>query len=400
MKRVLSHVYRVRRLAVFFIFAVCIFLLIGHSSLLVTSEAVQAGWRIEIEQGQKARLNVSIDNICKEPHLYGIKNKFTYLSMVDPIEAVLVGPDSTELVGFDVDATGLEIGLYRDSVSVDCLDCNKVPECQNDHNKLLVEISVVKSKVPTELLSTGSPRTQTRGSVLNRSALTSVPCCTPPPSGMVSWWPMDGSVVDITDGNNPTPASMGGVNFAGGMVDNGVTFAPFGFIEIKQSDNLSNQRFTLDAWVRPDGPGPNDDDEFGSDIIVKSFKAGDQSAGLLYNARTGRFLFIFGNIHTERILSTHQFSVGSFYHVAGTYDGAAFRLYVNGQLEGQKTSGKTIKYSAIPWAIGSSAAFARLNGFPRTWNGVIDEVEVFNRALCASEIQTIYIAASAGKCKP
>ena len=41
-----------------------------------------------------------------------------------------------------------------------------------------------------------------------------------------------------------------------------------------------------------------------------------------------------------------------------------------------------------------------INGqFIGFWNGLIDEVEVFNRALSDSEIQAIYSAGSAGKCK-
>ena len=41
-----------------------------------------------------------------------------------------------------------------------------------------------------------------------------------------------------------------------------------------------------------------------------------------------------------------------------------------------------------------------INGqFTGFWNGLIDEVEVFNRALSDSEIQAIYSAGSAGKAK-
>ncbi|WP_322800655.1 LamG-like jellyroll fold domain-containing protein, partial [Thermoflexus sp.] len=41
----------------------------------------------------------------------------------------------------------------------------------------------------------------------------------------------------------------------------------------------------------------------------------------------------------------------------------------------------------------------RAVGYPRTFNGVIDEVEIFNRALTQGEIQSIYNAGPAGKCK-
>src|SRR5262249_28824395 len=79
------------------------------------------------------------------------------------------------------------------------------------------------------------------------------------------------------------------------------------------------------------------------------------------------------------------------YHVAVTYDGTTFKLYVNGNLEGSRALVKTITYdSTIPWTIGSTAAPIRSQGFPRTWNGVIDEVNFNSRAMSASEIQTIF----------
>jgi len=85
--------------------------------------------------------------------------------------------------------------------------------------------------------------------------------------------------------------------------------------------------------------------------------------------------------------------------VTGTYDGGTFKLYVNGVLEAQQTETTTIGYTGNTWTIGSSPANIRNQGFPRTWNGVIDEVQVFSRALGASEIQGIINAGSGGECK-
>src|SRR5262249_1808921 len=97
--------------------------------------------------------------------------------------------------------------------------------------------------------------------------------------------------------------------------------------------------------------------------------------------------------------SQDSFTPGQFYHVAGTYDGATFRLFVNGALQGQLPLVKTITYTSLGWSIGSSVEPFRSEGFPRTWNGVIDEVQIFSRALSASEIQSIVNAGGFGECK-
>ena len=69
------------------------------------------------------------------------------------------------------------------------------------------------------------------------------------------------------------------------------------------------------------------------------------------------------------------------------------RIYVNGQLE--NTNGINHRnQSGQPFTIGADPVFG-----PRFFNGLIDEAQVFDRALTASEIQAIFNAGIAGKCK-
>jgi hypothetical protein len=112
-----------------------------------------------------------------------------------------------------------------------------------------------------------------------------------------------------------------------------------------------------------------------------------------------RFLFIFGDVDSELIVSNDTFPPGAFYFVAGTYDGTTFRLYVNGVLEGTFTEAKTIPYSSETWEIGSTGPISRSEGYPRTFNGIIDEVEAFKGAISQATIQAIYEKGGIGKCK-
>jgi uncharacterized protein (TIGR03437 family) len=114
---------------------------------------------------------------------------------------------------------------------------------------------------------------------------------------------------------------------------------------------------------------------------------------------TSKFTFVFGNIDSEMFESTDTFPVGSFYFIAATYDGTTFRLYVNGVADGSFMETKTIGYSSNPWSIGSSGQIGISVGYPRTLNGIIDEVQAFDRALTQTEVQSNYNAGSAGECK-
>jgi uncharacterized protein (TIGR03437 family) len=213
----------------------------------------------------------------------------------------------------------------------------------------------------------------------------------------VSWWPGDSNENDIVGGNNPS--TVNAVTLVPGEVLDGFTFGKAGYIYIPPSANLANQQFTWSAWVRPDGPGPNND-QYGSIIIEQNIDNSHASVALSWSSMDNRFVFIFGSQATELIVSTDTFVTGTFYLVTGTYDGAAFQLFVNGVIEGSFSEAKTVSYSSKQWVIGATDPNISSQGYPRTWNGVIDEVQAFSRALSQSEIQSIYNAASAGECKP
>src|SRR5262249_47987828 len=91
---------------------------------------------------------------------------------------------------------------------------------------------------------------------------------------------------------------------------------------------------------------------------------------------------------------------GDWHHVAGVYDGFSMNLYVDGQLRAETPQVGNIPpmRSTSFLAIGSEDG--RTNEpfviGTRYFKGLIDEVEVYNRALSASEIQAIFNAGGAG----
>jgi uncharacterized protein (TIGR03437 family) len=222
--------------------------------------------------------------------------------------------------------------------------------------------------------------------------------CLAPPSGLVGWWPGDTNENDIVGGNNASVVSL--VTLVPAEVKDGFQFASRGYVTIPESPILENQRFTWVAWVRPDGPSAisSNNDRNGSVIVNQVYLLAENVfTQLSWSSSSGQFVFVFGDDSTEFILSQHSFAPGVFYSVAGTYDGSTFRLFVNGVLEGSLSDAKTILYSSLGWQFGGNASFAV--NFPRTWNGVIDEVQAFNRALSADQLLSIFNAGSAGECK-
>lgn len=214
-------------------------------------------------------------------------------------------------------------------------------------------------------------------------------------NSLVAYWPENGNSNDAVGGHNPSATNA--VSFVNGKIGQGLVLGAGGFIDIPDNANLENQQFSLSVWVRPDGPGPNaNTDEFGDCIVQKGLlpPAGNFNASesLCWSAVNQRFRFTIGNYGTNAIASTHTFAPGQFYHVTGTYDGSQLKLYVNGTLEAQKALTLTIPYDiTVPWTIGSTYSYLRGLGFARTFNGIIDEVKLYNYALTVDEIYNNYL---------
>jgi hypothetical protein len=77
-----------------------------------------------------------------------------------------------------------------------------------------------------------------------------------------------------------------------------------------------------------------------------------------------------------------------------THDGLKLRLYVNGVLEGTLDAVGDVVPTQNPVGIGGNMVAAVF--FP----GIIDEAQIFSRALTDAEILAIYQAGADGQCKP
>jgi hypothetical protein len=138
---------------------------------------------------------------------------------------------------------------------------------------------------------------------------------------------------------------------------------------------------TIEAWVRAAANPPDD-----GQIVAKSDGTGWQ---FKTSPDTGVHTFGLGVSDsgglTQRYSTTAR-SLSTWYHVAGVYDATAGTLstYVNGVLDNGILNG------AIPAAQFNQAVNVnigrRTGGF--YFNGLIDEVRIYNRALSSAEIQT------------
>ncbi|RLF41460.1 MAG: hypothetical protein DRN12_03245, partial [Thermoplasmata archaeon] len=217
-------------------------------------------------------------------------------------------------------------------------------------------------------------------------------------NGLVALWHLDGyaeqtTALDSAGSNNGT---LNGFDFWD--LNSGWVEGKFGralrfdgnddYVSVPDSQSLDiNKESTIEAWIKPLGESAD-----WAKIIVKPDDSGYYSYGLSLNdASVGneRISFIVGNGTTYggTAYSDTIISPGKWYHVVGIFDNGTTYLYINGTLEKtNEESFSALSVSNADLEIGSQHANSQ--GF----NGIIDEVAIYNRALSEREIKDHYEA--------
>lgn len=225
------------------------------------------------------------------------------------------------------------------------------------------------------------------------------PCLTPP-RGLVGWWQGEGNYNDLVSGNNGTP--LNGPTFISGQV--GQAFKLDGTddaIQIADATSLKPANISVSAWVKFDSLNSVTSDAGLQYILFKRGNGPFEAFSLFKLRGTGpddRIHFLVGSNPTVNLraaaVSTTVITTGQFYHLVGTYDGHDIKLYVNGVLERTQPANFDIGYiNGKPLVIGGSGE--PFNGRVR---GLVDEVQIYNRVLSATEAQSIYETGTSGLC--
>jgi N-acetylneuraminic acid mutarotase len=206
-------------------------------------------------------------------------------------------------------------------------------------------------------------------------------------AGLVSWWAGNGSAGDQVGTNDGV--LLHGASIAPGLVS--MAFDLDGiddYVLIPDAPTLSPSALTLDAWIYPHSLPTGD--------VMAVVNKGDYSyrlqlegrpsfpAGVTWALYCGGWIDVFSGI---------QPPLDSWTHIAGTYDGAAATVYVNGSLV-NTVAVSCLSTSTQDLAIGVNLDFPTRPHF----NGLVDEVHLYGRALTGSEVTAIYQSGVHGVC--
>jgi len=141
---------------------------------------------------------------------------------------------------------------------------------------------------------------------------------------------------------------------------------------------------TVVAWVKRTGALANFSGIFSSRKLSNNkgyMLVGDSSNYINF--------YLYGDSGWIYAKTNNPISLNISYQIIGTWDGSTVRIYVNGIL--QTTTGITANIS-YPTTFSQNHLIGQYGGSPddKYWPGIIDEVQIYNRALSAQEIAWLY----------
>lgn len=211
-----------------------------------------------------------------------------------------------------------------------------------------------------------------------------------PLDGLVAYYPFTGNAQDQSGGSNDgilhnvIPASD---RF--GNMDSAYRFDANSYIEIpyNQSFDFGTGDFTLSAWIKTSGDGW---------IITRGYEDKDGERGYLLNIIGGSLGFYNLSIGGPGGIgvSIPVLKDNAWHHIAAVRDEYKLKLYFDGELAGSSNYGAYgIDYSSShPLYIGAIVYYSGDTAASKntTFDGMIDDVSIYNRALTDAEIEELY----------
>lgn len=225
--------------------------------------------------------------------------------------------------------------------------------------------------------------------------------------GLVAHWKFDettGSTADDASGNGHTATLLKQVTWKPGLIDNAVQLElkihpPVGSrITVEPFDVEGGDRhITLAAWIHPYAFGRCAKRQ--ARIISKTNSRGQYMGGTHYWTLTFwdqglRFALTTDTGRSDVITKPKLVKPNQWHHVAATWDGAAMNVYLNGKLVGSEPrDGNLVKAPQVGICIGNETKYIEGINF----QGLIDEVRIYNRALGPHDVNRLAEASTTVK---
>lgn len=208
-----------------------------------------------------------------------------------------------------------------------------------------------------------------------------------PSNGMIHFWPLDDKVgseaTNLSGSQNgllvgPMLRKNGGILAGAAEFDGIDDYMDLGSIDI------GGNELTLALWIKADNF-----DVFDARFISKATGVHDADHYWMLSAideNAIRFRLKAGGITHVLATGAGELAAGQWIHIAATYDGSSMRIYKDGvEVARRAKSGQLDVDPVVSAAVGNQPTGAG----SRPFDGCIDDVRIYNRALTGSEIREL-----------
>jgi hypothetical protein len=226
--------------------------------------------------------------------------------------------------------------------------------------------------------------------------------CLAPPLGILAWWPLDedvvGTAIDVWGGNHgghvaePVPVT--------GRVEHALNLdglSQYVAVDPSISLNVGTGDFSVDAWVKTSSSVP-------VNPVISQYDPLSQRGWALW-IESGDALEIRladGFVSEITSLPVELLSDGTWHHIAVTIDrddASGIEFFVDGESVGIGNP------TGVPGSLNNHrdlfiGRWGPVSDDSVYFDGVLDEVRLFGRALAAQEVRSVVTVDSLGNCRP
>jgi TolB protein len=219
--------------------------------------------------------------------------------------------------------------------------------------------------------------------------------------GMVAYWDFNegtGNIAHDQSGNN-NHGTITGASWVSGISGSALRFegTPSSYVKVTDSDSLDlREDFTISLWINTEEPSSE------GTLLAKYDSSSSFSYQVgSYSAYSGKLLAGFSadgkdsGTSVNNVLSNTATAVNKWYHVVCVHEGTDLMIYVNGLRENTNSN--------VPASVhvGSSDIYIGRSGLStedhQCFKGIIDEVQIWDRALSEEEIENLHTPDRSGK---
>ncbi len=207
-----------------------------------------------------------------------------------------------------------------------------------------------------------------------------------PEYDLAGWWKFDegsGNTANDSSGND-NDGTVTGATWTSGLIDGALDFDGIDdYVDCGDNEDFDSpsttNALTISAWVYPETVS-------GRQGIISKWLANERAYLLeLYDDEV-EFALGYNNGSSYKVLyASADLETGQWYHIAAVYDGSYMTIYVDGAFVDETA------WSTAPSSTSANVHIGDLQYTTarRYFNGTIDDVRIYNRALSDEEVEAL-----------